>query len=1290
MLSIFTRLGRIVLWLLVSVLVILALLITSLRVLLPEMNRYKDHIQDWVGEHTEIQVTIDDVRGFWRNTHPSLVLENVHAHLADGSQIQLDTARIDIEFDLLESVRQRTPVVANLVIYQLNLDIRSVDWLALNQSSNGRSAQVEHQGRTLQRLDDLFLRQLDDFSILDSTILYQTVAGDHRQLDVEKLHWKNRGRQHSAEGIVSLSDTQINSLQVSAHFEDHGSLADISGQFYVSADKLRVRPWLTQYLAKETGIERGLVSFNAWVTLQHNQPVDGYIELKPSELIWQASERNELLLESGLVQLSPTDNGWQVSAHSLNLRTNDTPWPELDFAFDWQPEGWRLNVSQLALQAVSPLATLLPDSNTIETWLTQLQPQGRLEDLRVTQLDEQQLNYSAQLVDAGINQWQLLPGIEQLQATVYGSSDKAVIHANIIDQVLPYGDVFQAPLNMQQAELALVWQRDEHGWQLWADKVSAATADLAVLGAFRLDVPNQGNPFLSFYAEADVHNAGETWRYLPTRALGQSLTDYLSTAIQGGQVNTAKLLWYGELAEFPYQENNGIFQAWVGLREAQFSFDTAWPAITDLQLDLLFENDAMYLDSRAARLMEVSASRIVGQITHLAEDGWLELTATVDGQGNAVRDYMTASPLVDSVGAALTAIDIRGAVESQFQLAIPFATGHDVRAWGWADLADNQVAIDAPAMLLDNVVGRIQFDNALVSAAGLTANLLDQPISLDFKGDTAPNSYHVAIDVVGEWSVTPLAPYIGKQWIEPVSGYAPWQMGINIQLNDVGFTYQLDAKANLQHIASDYPYPLNKADNSHGQARLQASGNQQAISARLQVLDAKYQAEIDISESQPQMSASYLLLGSGSFKISPVVGHDVQIRTEQFNLDKWLQAIEIAQSMADVSATGTGSFPTLPLPERINLNVQQLTLAGLDWHEVELQARQRSVGWQVSVRSQEVAGQATYIQPYDLTVSLQHLHLYLPQLEQTQSSREHVLIDREKQDAPLISEFDRQFHQLMPNLTLVIDDFWLQGYSVGRVNMDFQRQGDTLAWQNIDVVSGTNQVNISGAWTLTENTSRTVMDIDMRGENNSDLMERFGISSGIQRAPFAIKSHSQWDGAPWSMRINTLQGRVDTELGKGVISNVSGAANLLGLFSLDSIIRKMQLDFSDIFDKGMAFNRITGSGEIAQGIFVTNNIKMDAIAGEMTIRGMADLNTQMVDAQVNFVPDLTSGIPVMTAFAVTPVTALYVLAITTVISPVVEVFTQVNYEVKGPLQSPNVREVSRRRGEFELPESLKN
>ena len=230
---------------------------------------------------------------------------------------------------------------------------------------------------------------------------------------------------------------------------------------------------------------------------------------------------------------------------------------------------------------------------------------------------------------------------------------------------------------------------------------------------------------------------------------------------------------------------------------------------------------------------------------------------------------------------------------------------------------------------------------------------------------------------------------------------------------------------------------------------------------------------------------------------------------------------------------------------------------------------------------------------------------------------------------------------------------------------------------------------MSGWWALNGDKSHSSLTVDIEGENNSELMERFGITSGIQKAPFELEGQLNWDGSPWGIKMDTLDGNVKTKFGKGIISDVSGAARLLGLFSLDSIIRKMQLDFSDVFDKGMAFNSITGTGKIQNGIFLTNDLNMDAVAGEMKIKGIANLNTRLVDAEVNFTPDITSGIPVLTAFAVTPQTALYVLAVTTAISPVVEVFTQVNYSVKGPLDSPTVSELSRSSGEFQLPEKLR-
>ena len=73
--------------------------------------------------------------------------------------------------------------------------------------------------------------------------------------------------------------------------------------------------------------------------------------------------------------------------------------------------------------------------------------------------DFDSLKYSMQLHDGSMKHWELLPGIKHLSADISGSRYQASSKVTIIDDVLPYGDVFQAPLNIKQGELDIVWQR---------------------------------------------------------------------------------------------------------------------------------------------------------------------------------------------------------------------------------------------------------------------------------------------------------------------------------------------------------------------------------------------------------------------------------------------------------------------------------------------------------------------------------------------------------------------------------------------------------------------------------------------------------------------------------------------------------------------------------------------------------------------------------------------------------------------------------------------------------------
>ncbi|MDD9157365.1 YhdP family protein [Aliivibrio sp. S4TY2] len=1280
------RFERCLMGLLLLVFLLAALVITSLRLFLPSLNQYQPEIEAFLSKATGFSISIGELDGRWRNTNPSLNLQKLKAiDPVSGDEI-ISVKEVEIQLNILSSLWARQPQFADLRIDKLNADLTSLGNSSTEPNTPKDEAEAKEDNSLAKRLEDIFLVRLNHFSVKNSQVAFVALDGTDKTVQIDSLQWRNERRKHLAEGVVSVVGSEINQLKIIANFKEKGTFKSLDGHFYIEAKNIQVTPWITEEIKKEYGVTQGEISANAWLSFKDGQPIDALVEASPSYLNWiEDKQVHQASVEGGVFELQPDKQGWKVFASDVQIKHQSSLWPKISGSFTWQPEKWILNLIHIDLKSVLSLKTLLPASqDNITDLLTTLDPKGSINDIRVEFDHTEGLSYSASIHAAGMQQWELLPGFHKLDVLIAGDAEKGEAKLSLVDDTLPYGDVFQAPLNITHGDVSIYWEVNNEGWCLWSDYINVATPDLQAKGEFRLDFPKDKPSVLSFYVEADAFNADQTWRYLPTLALGQDLTDYLSSAVQGGSAKTVQLLWYGELGDFPYTKYDGIFQVKVGLKNAQFSFDTAWPPLTNLQLDLLFQNASMFLSSHSADLMDVHATRVTGRIANLSEDGKLTIRATANGSGKAVREYMTATPLVDSVGAALNSIHVNNRVDALLRLDIPF-TGEDVRAWGYADLAGNHIELQSPNIVLTDAKGRIEFDNDVVKSSGIKASLLGQPVTLSFDGEAQSDFYSVAIETKGKWKVSPLKDYIDSPMMEKVSGVSSWSSNINLQVADVGFTYQIGVNAALGEMVSTLPYPLMLEKGTTEQALLQVSGNSEKLSGRLTLPNTKYQAEINISSSEPVITASHVIVGRGNFKVSPVVGQSASINTKTFDLDTWLSEPILAKEKVQSASksSSVSHFPTIPTPTRIDAKVKSLRVASLDWNDVSIDARKKSQGWYAQVQSQEVDGKASWKGNDDLLVQLDNLHIYIPSLDKPENQRG---LNRAKVDDPLISEFDREFFRLMPNLELTIRDTWIQGYKLGKVDTKLHKKGDAFYLDKLNITSGENKLAMSGSWVLNKEKSHSAFKMTASGKNNSELLARFGISSGVQKASYSIDADLNWDGAPWSIQVNTLSGSLASTLGEGIITDVKGAARFLGLFSIDSIIRKMKLDFRDVFDDGMAFNSITGSGKMREGIFVSNNLTMDAVAGEMIIKGKADLNTRLVDAEVKFTPDLTSGIPIITAFAVAPQTAIIVLAVATAIAPVIDVITQVNYKVEGPLESPTVKELSRSQGEYQLPE----
>ena len=66
-------------------------------------------------------------------------------------------------------------------------------------------------------------------------------------------------------------------------------------------------------------------------------------------------------------------------------------------------------------------------------------------------------------------------------------------------------------------------------------------------------------------------------------------------------------------------------------------------------------------------------------------------------------------------------------------------------------------------------------------------------------------------------------------------------------------------------------------------------------------------------------------------------------------------------------------------------------------------------------------------------------------------------------------------------------------------------------------------------------------------------------------------------GSPFTIDYPSLAGQVNVAIDAGQFLKVEpGAARLLGVLSLQSLPRRLSLDFRDLFQEGFAFDNITG------------------------------------------------------------------------------------------------------------------
>jgi uncharacterized protein YhdP len=149
---------------------------------------------------------------------------------------------------------------------------------------------------------------------------------------------------------------------------------------------------------------------------------------------------------------------------------------------------------------------------------------------------------------------------------------------------------------------------------------------------------------------------------------------------------------------------------------------------------------------------------------------------------------------------------------------------------------------------------------------------------------------------------------------------------------------------------------------------------------------------------------------------------------------------------------------------------------------------------------------------------------------------------------------------------------------------------------------------------------------------------------------------------------------VNVETGQ-FLKTEPGFAKLLGVLSLQSLPRRLSLDFRDVFSDGFTFDFFRGDVRIEQGIAKTNNLQMKGVNAAVLMAGQADLARETQDIKVVVVPEINAGTASLIATVINPALGLGTfLAQLFLRQPLIEAATQ-EFHIDGSWSDPRITKV---------------
>jgi uncharacterized protein YhdP len=217
----------------------------------------------------------------------------------------------------------------------------------------------------------------------------------------------------------------------------------------------------------------------------------------------------------------------------------------------------------------------------------------------------------------------------------------------------------------------------------------------------------------------------------------------------------------------------------------------------------------------------------------------------------------------------------------------------------------------------------------------------------------------------------------------------------------------------------------------------------------------------------------------------------------------------------------------------------------------------------------------------------------------------------------------------IPSLTVSSDKTLWKDADFGRFVMNAERIPGGLLFNRFELQGKDQILTLTGDWKTDGNHSKTQAKGRLELIKGGELLTRLGISTNLTETSGVLDFDLFWNATPYRFSIQDLQGFADINFKSGRILSVEpGFGRVLGILAMAQWFKRLQLDFSDVYQEGLTFDSITGRFNLANGKATTDNLIVDAVPAKISISGETDLINKTVDHIIMVTPKSAEAVPI--------------------------------------------------------------